>query len=668
VFAEAGSTEFYSSTSVFTPPDELPVVDVPLSRSLALQAEEAQKLFTTVVATPDGRLERLAPSRRLIGELMRLLQTERRERLGAAKGATRTKVERGRVPGDDRRAAWREIDLLEEGMMTPKTVIGDDTREPIADTIQYPFRAIGRISMGDASCTGTLIGPRHVLTAGHCVYDIETDQWYEGLEFAPGQNGPNPPFGTIGVSTVLALDGWVTHHQREFDIAMLVLDQDVGEQVGWMGFAALELEPGSQVIINGYPGDKPEATMWHAFCPLEMALPARLYYGCDTFGGMSGSAVHAVFEQDIVVYGVHVSGGETIPSSAQAAAEEAARMDRERFRGMTFEQFEAAVYKEPFEDGKYIVNGDTAIVDRKHLEEFFQEQIRSEPEPLPDGMVELIVHQVGGLDAVWNSVQKHALTYCVSTTFGDRYDAMVADMTAATGAWEEVADVDFIHLPSQDAACTASNQNVVFDVRPVDVDGQYSARAFFPNDPRFARNILVDQSSFELSPTDNLQLVGILRHELGHTLGFRHEHTRPESGACFEDANWRPLTDYDAFSVMHYPQCNGRGDWSLTLTSADQIGAACLYEPAPGFELELGACPDGGGEGPAPMPAEPVTASFENQSVIIGQERHYGPLAVATGTVFEAEMMNGVDGTGLNSATRINQAFFELLLEWKGTH
>ena len=74
-----------------------------------------------------------------------------------------------------------------------------------------------------------------------------------------------------------------------------------------------------------------------------------------------------------------------------------------------------------------------------------------------------------------------------------------------------------------------------------------------------------------------LTATGTLRDELGHILGFRHEHTRPEAGVCFEDNNWRALAKYDSASVMRYPVCNGTntGDW--VLTDLDGKGAAKLY-------------------------------------------------------------------------------------------
>lgn len=272
---------------------------------------------------------------------------------------------------------------------------------------------------------------------------------------------------------------------------------------------------------------------------------------------------------------------------ALARAGENAKQQREKWRTKTFEEFEQSVYREPFEGGKYIVNGDVAIPDRAQLEAFFAAFIRTEPR------AGLIVHQVAGEDAVWSAVEKENLTFCVSQGFGPRYEAVVKEMEDATRAWEAVARVDFVHVAVEDARCTASNESVVFDVRPVNVNGQYLARAFFPNEERPSRNVLIDDTSFGLDPAGKLQLVGILRHELGHTLGIRHEHTRPESGTCFEDTDWRPLTEYDAFSVMHYPQCNGGGDWSLTLTDRDRQGVACLYGAALGAPpFDASVCPN----------------------------------------------------------------------------
>jgi hypothetical protein len=68
-------------------------------------------------------------------------------------------------------------------------------------------------------------------------------------------------------------------------------------------------------------------------------------------------------------------------------------------------------------------------------------------------------------------------------------------------------------------------------------------------------------------------------HELGHTLGFRHEHTRAPDG-CFEDSSWRELTAYDPGSTMHYPWCPG-GQVTSTLqpTPFDAEGAAAVHGP-----------------------------------------------------------------------------------------
>lgn len=249
---------------------------------------------------------------------------------------------------------------------------------------------------------------------------------------------------------------------------------------------------------------------------------------------------------------------------------------------LTYDEYKAQAYQEP-DTGAYVINGDELIENEAAMEQSYNNFLQSisDAKLREEGyaVVEqgLAINRVNGQDDKWTAAQAANLTYCISqSSFGSRYSAVVSAMNTATSAWESATGgrVNFVHASANDGKCSSRTSSVVFNVRQVSTS-QYLARAFFPSSSRRSREILISVSSFgNISPWT---LAGVLRHELGHTIGFRHEHTRPESGACFEDNNWRALTAYDSSSVMHYPQCNGTQTGDLVLTNLDKSGAASVY-------------------------------------------------------------------------------------------
>ncbi len=248
----------------------------------------------------------------------------------------------------------------------------------------------------------------------------------------------------------------------------------------------------------------------------------------------------------------------------------------------SFEAWVQSLYREP-ETGRFIVDWDMAISTEDELRPYY--------ERLYNG-AELTVNQVNGVDDIYDETQKHQLTYCVSDTFGDRKQAVIEAMEGSTvGGWMTIADLTFTYVPGEDANCTASNNNVFFDVNPT-TGGQFIARSFFPSSPRDQRNILIDDTAFDIGPDDPFNLTNVLAHETGHTIGFRHEHVRANIfdipfdqwlSCVLEgliDQNYRPVTDYDSASVMHYPQCGGTG--ALQITELDAQGASEIYGPPQG--------------------------------------------------------------------------------------
>jgi hypothetical protein len=152
-------------------------------------------------------------------------------------------------------------------------------------------------------------------------------------------------------------------------------------------------------------------------------------------------------------------------------------------------------------------------------------------------------------------------------------------MQQATDDWQLVCGIRFEHRAELDESPGTQNPGVLFTVRELDLPGSTIASAFFPTEPRNRRRVLIDGSYFE--PDLGFDKVGVLRHELGHVIGFRHEHIRTEApSACFDEAlgGTFELTPYDPKSVMHY-FCGGAGSATLALTELDRLGAQRLYGP-----------------------------------------------------------------------------------------
>lgn len=127
---------------------------------------------------------------------------------------------------------------------------------------QYPWRCVGRIFTwanwaGGGGWnwwgSGVLVGPRHVMTAGH-VCPWESGSW--AMKFVPGYWDGSPAYGTGAQSWTSDYRGWNTNKTvAANDIAVLRLYDPIGSWLGWMGTKVYDSswQNGPYWTLAGYP-------------------------------------------------------------------------------------------------------------------------------------------------------------------------------------------------------------------------------------------------------------------------------------------------------------------------------------------------------------------------------------------------------------------------------
>ncbi|MEM7226723.1 MAG: trypsin-like serine protease [Pseudomonadota bacterium] len=191
-------------------------------------------------------------------------------------------------------------------------IIGSDDRV-LLDPTAWPWTALGRVNReGGGFCTGTLVAPDLVLTAGHCLYDrrsgrrLSPDRLHFVAGYRRGEFLAHSVARDIRQPVAYDVEAPADAGKLANDWALLVLERPM--DIEPIGVRPVKGPADAALLLAGYAQDRPHLLSLHEGCAVQTrAAGLPLFtHTCDAARGGSGAPLLVKTPDGFALVGLHV--------------------------------------------------------------------------------------------------------------------------------------------------------------------------------------------------------------------------------------------------------------------------------------------------------------------------------------------------------------------------